>query len=221
MRRLDRGHLDNAINRHAASDRELYEELKERLAGPVEEGVAEAAAPVAAVAGPRMGAVAEALGGEPGQFEETIVRSFARPVLTIRDNRATTEFLGATDTTVWAQRIQNAQAVLDRVIPAVGRVEVTNNPDFAWVGTGWLVADDIIVTNRHVASEFGRSGPTGFTFRSSIDGLRMSSRVDFLEEAQRLTSLEYAVQSILWIAPSDQSDVAFLRVVRAPGDQPL
>jgi hypothetical protein len=77
------------------------------------------------------------------------------------------------------------------------------------------------VTNRHVAREFGRRGTGGFTFRAGITGGPMASRIDFLEEDQRLASLEYLVNSILWIAGSDEPDVAFLRVTRAAGDRPL
>ncbi|MFL6201878.1 MAG: phospholipase D-like domain-containing protein [Thermoanaerobaculia bacterium] len=154
------------------------------------------------------------------RIAETIVRPNARPVLTVRDNRATTEFLGP-DSQVWAQRILAAQAGLDRVIPAVGRVEVNNNPDYTWVGTGWLVAEDILVTNRHVAREFGRLSGRGFIFRPGINGGPMTARIDFLEEDQRQTSLEYGLTQILWIAPPAEPDVAFLRVTRAAGDRPL
>ena len=49
----------------------------------------------------------------------------------------------------------------------------------------------------------------------------MASRVDFLKEDQRLTSLEYSVTSILRIAATNEPDVAFLRVTRAAGDRPL
>ncbi|MFO0974374.1 MAG: phospholipase D-like domain-containing protein [Phycisphaerae bacterium] len=147
---------------------------------------------------------------------ETIVRQHARPVMVIRDNRATTEFLGP-DSQVWAGRVLAAQAVLDKVIPAVGRVEVNNNPDYSWLGTGWLVSDDIIVTNRHVAREFARLGPDGFRFRLGVNGTAQSARLDFLEEYERAKAAEFSVESILWIAAPSDPDVAFLRVRRTAG----
>lgn len=57
---------------------------------------------------------------------------------------------------IWEPRLSNAtvRAAIRRVIPSVGRIEVDNNPDFTWLGTGWLIGDDVVVTNRHVASEF-------------------------------------------------------------------
>jgi hypothetical protein len=217
---LNREHLEEPLKRYQELDPELYRELQEKLSQPLNEMVA-------AAMGSEDVASALPLVSERGTttarsivVAETIVRPRARPVLTIRDNRATTEFLGP-DSQVWAERIRVAQPLLDRVIPAVGRVEVNNNPDFTWVGTGWLLASDIIVTNRHVAREFGRRAGSGFVFRQGTNGGPMTSRVDFLEEDQRLTSLEYSVNSIIWIAPLNEPDIAFLRVRRGSGERPL
>ncbi len=211
--------LDEVMRQFAQQDLALYEELQKKVKLPAQESVDALAEEIS---------VAAALPSvsEPGVAElterftlETIVRPLARPVLTIRDNQATTEFLGP-DSEVWRARIQTAKPILDRVIPAIGRVEVTNHPDFPWLGTGWLVADDIIVTNRHVAQEFGRRGVNGFTFRAGVNGA-MTSRVDFLEEDQRADSLEYAVNSILFIASSSEPDVAFLRLSKPVTGRPL
>jgi S1-C subfamily serine protease len=212
--------LDDVMRQFAQQDPSLYEELQKKVALPTQESVDATANEIS---------VAAALPPvtEPGVAEiterftlETIVRPLARPVLIIRDNQATTEFLGP-DSEVWRSRIQDAKPVLDRVIPAVGRVEVTNHPDFPWLGTGWLIADDIIVTNRHVALEFGRRGANGFSFRVGINGGPMTSRVDFLEEDQRANSLEYAVNSILFIAAPSEPDVAFLRLNKPASGRPL
>jgi Trypsin-like peptidase domain len=220
MPTLRQEHFTDTAKQYEQRDPELYRELQEKIWPTEEEHLTRAALAVAIA--PEQPLVSEA--GIPTtegrRVAETIVRPNARPVLLIRNNRATTEFIGP-DSQVWAGRIQAAQSILDAVIPAVGRVEVGNNPDFTWVGTGWLVAEEIIVTNRHVAREFGRSGGDGFTFRVGTNGGPMTSRIDFLEEAQRLVSLEYAVKSILWIAPSGEPDVAFMRVARAAGDRPL
>lgn len=157
---------------------------------------------------------------EPTFFQEreaeTIVRQNARPVMVIRDNRVTTEFLGP-DSEVWANRVLAAHKTLDKVIPAVGRVEVNNNPDYQWLGTGWLVAEDVVVTNRHVAREFARLGPNGFTFRLGVNGGPQSARLDFIEEYGHAKVAEFSVAAVLWIAGPSEPDVAFLRVVRTAG----
>ncbi|HEX6718238.1 MAG TPA: phospholipase D-like domain-containing protein [Pyrinomonadaceae bacterium] len=212
--------LEQVIRQFSEQDPALYQELQNKVGVPSTEAMEAATRDmVAAAALPPL--------TEPGALElserlslETIVRPLARPVLIIRDNQVTTEFLGP-DSDVWKSRIETAKPILDRIIPAVGRVEVTNNPDFTWLGTGWLVADDIIVTNRHVAQEFGRRGANGFTFRMGLNGGAMTSRLDFLEEDQRFNSLEYAVNSILFIAKSTEPDVAFLRLVRPQTSRPF
>jgi V8-like Glu-specific endopeptidase len=145
---------------------------------------------------------------------ESIVRPSARPVLNVLNNRVTTEFLGGEESETWKTRILGARAVLDAVIPAIGRVEVKNNADYTWVGTGWLVTDDIIVTNRHVASTFARRTDAGFVFRAGALGGRQSAAIDFLEEFNRAASMEFSVESVLWIATANEADVAFLRVRR-------
>ena len=217
---ISKEHVEDSIGKYQRRDPELYAELQEKLAQPVQEGVPnpgwDRSLSIAASSFSERG-IAAPFGR---LLTETIVRPQARPVLIIRDNRVTTEFLGP-DSQVWRDRIVTAQPILDRVIPAVGRVELSNNPDFSWVGTGWLVAPDIIVTNRHVAREFGRQGSQGFAFRTGMNGQPMTSKIDFLEEDKRFTSLEFSVSSILWIASSEEPDVAFLRVTRKAGDRPL
>ena len=83
--------------------------------GAVEEGIL-----------PRPSAVDDEVTAYERRVAETIVRPSARPVLAIRDNKVTTEFLGP-DSETWAARIDGARTVLDAVIPAIGRVELKNN----------------------------------------------------------------------------------------------
>ena len=187
--------------------------LRARRAGPRAVPAAEETAEAPAPPAPPPGAFEAEVTAYERRVAETIVRPDARPVLAVRNNRVTTEFLGP-DSAIWASRIDGARSVLDVVIPAIGRVELKNNADFAWVGTGWLVDDTIIVTNRHVAREFARSSNEGFVFRLGLNGGPQSALMDFLEEFDRSASLEFSIESILWIATPNEPDVAFLRVRR-------
>lgn len=146
------------------------------------------------------------------RMEESIVLAHLRPVLIIRDNKIVAEFSGP-EMSVWKDRLLQQELVLNAVIPAVGRVEVNNNAVYNWVGTGWLIDTDIIVTNRHVANIFCRN-KEGFTFKIGYPSGVQTSKIDFLEEDQRSTRLEFEVESVLWIAENDpkQPDVAFMRV---------
>jgi PLD-like domain/Trypsin-like peptidase domain len=147
---------------------------------------------------------------------ETIVNPIARPVLVIQSNRVTETFLGP-DSDVWRQRLRDARGVLDRVIPAVGRVEVDNHPNYTWVGTGWLIDPQVVVTNRHVAREFARRDGKRLAFRPGLGGRVMQCTIDFLEEYERASELDFKVESVLWIAPVRDPDVAFLKVRSQPG----
>lgn len=219
MNPLTEEHLQHLIARYER-DPELRDELREKVANNLPRQVESMARSLVIPGNAELVAANGVVTVHGNLIAETIVHSVGRPVLTIRDNQVTSEFLAA-DSAVWTQRIESAKSVLDLVIPAVGRIEVANHPDLPWVGTGWLVADEIVVTNRHVAAELGRRSPSGFTFRTGADGNPMTSRIDFLEEFQRANSNEYALSSILWIAPSEGPDVAFLRVQRAQRDRPL
>jgi len=81
---------------------------------------------------------------------ETIVLRTGRPVLAVSHDEPQLTFSDA-ESEVWRARLAGARAALLPAIRAVGRIELENNPRFDWVGTGWLVRPDVIVTNRHVA----------------------------------------------------------------------
>lgn len=155
------------------------------------------------------------------RVEESIVLAHLRPVLVIRDNRIVPEFSGP-EVSVWKDRLLQRESVLNTVIPSVGRVEVNNNAVYNWVGTGWMIDSDIIVTNRHVANIFCRN-KEGFTFKIGYPSGFQTSKIDFLEEDQRTTQLEFEIESVLWIAENDpkQPDVAFMRVKRTQNNYTL
>jgi len=162
--------------------------------------------------------------GSGEERDERIIGKAAgsRPVARIRDNRATTEFLGPTNPS-YAALIAASGPALNRIIPAVGRIELTHS-ELPWVGTAWLVAPNVLVTNRHVAREFARRRESGdgFVFSAGLDGLTpIAVDVDFLEEEDRQDANEHPVTSVLWIAPAGEPDVALLQVARAPGGPPL
>jgi|SoiMethySBSTD1v2_1073268.scaffolds.fasta_scaffold03546_14 trypsin-like peptidase/phospholipase D-like protein len=241
MKMPERSQILESVDQYEKRDPDLHRELRQKAAEPAADEavfpIARKAAEVleeiepepkrvtrrraaVAAAGPAADAMVEAIAearvdAEVTAYErrvaETIVRPSARPVLAVRNNKVTTEFLGP-DSAVWRSRIDNARALLDVVIPSIGRIELKNNADFAWVGTGWLVADDIIVTNRHVAREFGRGTQDGFVFRVGVNGGPQSAQIDFLEEFDRSASLEFSIESILWIATPTEPDIAYLRV---------
>ena len=142
---------------------------------------------------------------------ETIVLRTGRPVLAVSRDEPQLTFTDA-ESEVWRDRLVKARPLLIPAIRAVGRVELKNNPRFDWVGTGWLVQPDVIVTNRHVALEFGRRSGDTFVFRPGIGGATMSASVDFLEEFGRDENRPFPLAQILDIEDEDGPDLAFLRI---------
>ncbi len=152
---------------------------------------------------------------------ESIAMAHLRPVLIIRDNKVVGEFSGP-DVAIWKERILECSMVLNRIIPSIGRIEIGNNAIYKWGGTGWLVDSDIIVTNRHVANLFCKN-KEGFAFKIGFPSGTQTANVDFLEEYQRSASLEFQIESVLWMSENDtgQPDVAFMRVSQSQGGPAL
>lgn len=158
-------------------------------------------------------AVTESVGGRPETMaQETIVLFKGRPVLDIKDNNVVVE-INEMESQIWKTRLQNSSGFLAQHIPSVGRIELVNHPrGVDWIGTGWVIRDDIIVTNRHVAEVFGHLEGGQFVFRPGFDSGEMGASVDFLEEFDNDESHEHEAFDIVHIEPGGGPDIAFLRI---------
>ena len=146
-------------------------------------------------------------------FAEAIILRLGRPVLKIRQDSFDTAELG---TDVWGERLESHRENLLRAILSVGRIEIENHLNYTWVGTGWVLDADILVTNRHVAQVFAQQDGQRFVFRQSFLGT-MSARIDFREEHQGAGPMEIPVLEVLHIEPEPGPDLAFLRVAWEAG----
>lgn len=189
-----------------ATDRELSREIESRVKGPVrnKEGLP----------------FFEGLTIDPSQpsemIFETIVLRTGRPVLAVRGNTTDIIFSDA-DSEVWRSRLTAARGGIDKAIRATGRIEIENDPRFDWLGTGWLVSDNVIVTNRHVAEIFGQNQGSSFVFRQNHLGKRINASIDFLEEVDNAASAVFRIRSIIHIEPPSGPDMAFLHVEPVAG----
>ncbi len=220
MAELEEKHLESIVDNVSRGDTSLSKELMKKLGGANFPEFRDRMLSIVADPSLPMVDKNDKVVAEAAAAAESIVKAVGRPVFIIADNKVTEDFSGPSSDT-WKARIVGARDRIDRAIPAVGRIEVNNHPDFTWVGTGWLIDSDIIVTNRHVAVEFGRRDNARFAYRTGLNNAPMVTRIDFLEEYQRSAAAEYKVAEILWIAPTDGPDVAFLRVTRQPEQPPL
>ncbi len=139
---------------------------------------------------------------------EAIVRRFGRPSLFIWNNT-----YESPASEVWRGRLETARPGLEAAIPSVGRVEIVGE-EAPFVGTAWMIAPGIAVTNRHVAEIFAASRNGTFPFRKNPAGDPYEVRVDFLEEFDNSDTNEFRVAEVLYIAPrgSSDPDLAFLRM---------
>lgn len=152
---------------------------------------------------------------------EHVIRPLGRPVLFIRNGTFDTSEVELESV---RKPLEKARKLIEDAIPSVGRIELTNHPQFSWVGTAWMVAADILVTNRHVAKEFATLDKGQYTFRRGVGRKEIRVSVDFLEEATALPQeLEYSVTGIVHLEPDDGYDYALLRVAPSPlpGRSPL
>jgi endonuclease G len=192
---VDRLKVEEALRRVQERDETLGKELDRQLEKASQEIFTEAAGRDAAA----------------GLTPETIVLRTGRPVLAIRQSTVDVQ-IDDPDSEVWRTRLANAGARLARPIRGVGRIEVQGHPSYSWLGTGWLVRPDILVTNRHVAAEFTRRNGTGMQFRLGIGKKAMSARVDFLEELDSTASSEFSLTEVLHVEDEDGPDLAFFKV---------
>jgi S1-C subfamily serine protease len=99
----------------------------------------------------------------------------------------------------------------------VGRIDVEGFPGNDFVGTGWFVDTNIVVTNRHVASLIARWDGRNFIFARGVAGKPMASSLNTLHEFDDIRvdeSRVFAVQDVLYIEPDGGPDIAFLKVAR-------
>src|SRR5262249_9493248 len=137
------------------------------------------------------------------EFElESIVQRIGRPVLGILNGSVDLN-IDDPASAVWKNRLQDSAAALAPAIAAVRGIEPTNWPlDQPYIGTGWLIDQDLIVTNRHVALDFAERGQTGFTFQIGFDRRNpVAVDIDFLEEIGRAAKAEFTINEIFFIAP--------------------
>ena len=150
---------------------------------------------------------------------ESIVLRRTRPVLAIRDNDTKLDFIDKADSEIWLARLTKAKSFLDSAIRAVGRIDL-QGARLDWVGTGWLVADNILVTNRHVAREFAARKGDGYTFQLGLNG-PMSADVDFLQEIDNPATLIFKLIKPLHIEDEPGPDLSFFEVEITSGNSKL
>lgn len=174
------GQLNDIIARYLGDQPELHY-LARELAAKSEEG----AALFAQGDDARFDGRADLLAG----LEAIVVTDGTRPSFLVRQAKVDLASSPAGD---WKEVIGNSGELLDTALRAVGRID---HPASAqqFEGTGFLVARDVIVTNRHVLQQVADPAPGGgWSFHQG-------TRIDFGHEYQGSDSVgARALRSVLF-----------------------
>ena len=166
---------------------------------------------VAADTGERPVRMLERAPGVEIGFEAIVIADvFKRPALLVRNNT-----FEQPQSNNWRSILDPQRSKLEAGIRSVGRLELRNHPSLPYAGTAWMIAEDIAITNRHVASIFARKQGTSFPFVSGPLG-KLEARIDFREEHNILTTSEVVIDKVLFISdPGDSNaDVALVKIAK-------
>ena len=121
------------------------------------------------------GAQAETLGLPLPTVPEIVAESIVfeeRPVLFVKN-----DWIDAVNVTKKGEEaeelvkdLETRRATIEPVMPLIGRIDVIGFPGSDFVGTGWFVESDIVVTNAHVASLIAQQDGRSYVFKRGVTG---------------------------------------------------
>lgn len=161
----------------------------------------------------RAGLEKVALGLTPTEAEQTgleaIILPDLRPVVDIVDGRFQMVH------PLWRRLSQDGtlRARIEGTFPSIGRIELPGHPKYPYGGTGFVVGNGLIMTNRHVAEIF--TDGVGERRLSFVTGV--SAGIDFLQERDRPTGPTLVVRKVVMIHP--YWDMAILAVDNLPANR--
>ncbi len=148
---------------------------------------------------------------------EAVVLAHGRPSMLVQRNR-----VALPESPELRRRLEATRARYEPRLGSVGRIELSGHPLLHHAGTAWLVAENLVVTNAHVAAEFAAREQTSLVFRRTFGADPMSCRVDlreeFVAEGTNAEEFEIGVDQVLYLADltdAQAPDLALLRL--APG----
>ena len=140
---------------------------------------------------------------EAGQLEAIIIPD-KRPAEFIRQGTFTVSHR------MW-QHLERSEfkQPIERAIPSIGRVELPSSPSIPFGGTGFVVGDGLLMTNRHVAHLFASGLGQRVNFTPGE-----TAAVDFKREYDSDETDPFEIVKVLMIHP--YWDMALLRVKGLP-----
>ncbi len=141
---------------------------------------------------------------------EAIVLPYHRPVVDVVGDYLKTSQL----TSTWAKLGTEAlRPWITQRVRSVGRINVPSLPSLPYAGTGFIVGDGLLMTNRHVASIFALGlGNRQLQFQAG-----QRAAIDFYHENGQATSDSLTVEKVVMIHP--WWDMALLKVSGLPANR--
>jgi endonuclease G len=107
------------------------------------------------------------------------------------------------------------RTTIEAAVPAIGRIELPDHPSLPYGGTGFVVGDGLLMTNRHVAELFAQGiGRDELSFRTG-----QTAAIDFLRERDRAESRLFAIERVVMVHP--YWDMALVIAAGLDGVTPL
>jgi endonuclease G len=171
--------------------------------------------------GGRLGNIVDGSAESPGAFEDSLATAMAThsglEAIVERFGRPSLLVIGDTfelpESQEWRNRLRDTRAAIESGVLGVGRVDIRFHA-LPYAGTAWLVADDIAVTNRHVAKAFAHRRNGLFPFSTGAHGMTYEAFIDFAAEPGGSRSVPIEIPEVLYIADDGDGypDLAFLRL---------
>lgn len=140
---------------------------------------------------------------------EAVVLLAKRPALLVQDDN----FLSPTEE--WKSLEFEREAICSR-LPSVGKIEIVLNGRRTLFGTGFVVSDDLIMTNRHVAKLIAEQDPVDpsvWEFLSNAD-----PTIDFKGEHGVAATRSFRIRSVIKVLPEEEPDICLLQVETKSAD---
>lgn len=102
----------------------------------------------------------------------------------------------------WAH-LAGKRETLKKVLPSVGRIE--RDGVFKIFGTGFMVADGVVMTNKHVVLNFAENNGSGWRFKDGV-----GARIDFTAEHEIAGTNRFRIAEVLDVHRT--YDLAMLRL---------
>ena len=140
---------------------------------------------------------------------EILNHDYLRPAFIIQDG-----IFHSPDDHPWTPLLNIYRKKIENAVHSVGIFEIVRNKKKYPSGTGWILTEDLVVTNKHVTEVFCEKVGNKFRIKKGFEKIT----IDFNEEFDRVHDFEFKVLEVVHVERDETSlynhtpDIAILRV---------